>query len=104
MNDKLKTKAVDSLLARYGTFQTFSDEFSVDRELLDVVIGKASANGVEYVDEEFNKMLPYIKVQLKALVARGLWGMSEYYHIVNNLNPVYQRALEFVASGDSALY
>ncbi len=94
----------ESLLARYGTFQTFSDEFSVDRELLDVVIGKASANGVEYVDEEFNKMLPYIKVQLKALVARGLWGMSEYYHIVNNLNPVYQRALEFVASGDSALY
>jgi carboxyl-terminal processing protease len=35
-----------------------------------------------------------LKAQLKALVARDLWDMSEYYSIINETNDIVQKALE----------
>lgn len=40
------------------------------------------------------RTLPYMRTQLKALVARDLWNMSEYFQIINSQNPILQKALE----------
>ena len=35
--------------------------------------------GVEYNEEEYQKALPLLRLQMKALIARDLWDMNEYY-------------------------
>jgi carboxyl-terminal processing protease len=33
---------------------------------------------------------------MKALIARDLWDMSEYYHIINQSNESVQQALKII--------
>ena len=40
--------------------------------------------------------MPYLKLQLKALVARDLWDMSEYFSIFNEDSDVIKKALELL--------
>lgn len=34
-------------------------------------------------DEEQQRTIPYLRLQLKALVARDLWTMNEYFRVWN---------------------
>ena len=46
------------------------------------------------VDEaELQRSLPAIRLQMKALIARDLWGMNEFYTIINQESHIVQRAL-----------
>ena len=45
-------------------------------------------------DAELQRTLPYLKLQLKALVARDLWDMSEYFSVINESNHIYRTALQ----------
>ena len=81
---------------QYRKFEDFRSEFEVNDDFLGLVLDNAESAGVEYDEDEYRKMLPYVIVQLKGLVARLLWGMDEYYSIVNELNPVYKRALDYL--------
>ena len=38
--------------------------------------------------------MPYLKAQMKALVARDLWDMSEYYSIFNERSAIVSKALQ----------
>ena len=48
-------------------------------------------------DDELQRTLPMLKLQLKALIARDLWDMSEYYSIINEDSDIVRRALEVIA-------
>ena len=37
-----------------------------------------------------------MKLQLKALVARDLWGMDEYFAIMNESSPIVQAAIRLI--------
>lgn len=88
-----------SLSKKYRTLESYIQDFEVGDELLELMRRKASDAGIEYDEEGCARMLPYITVQMKALVARGIWGMNAYYRIINQLEPIYVRALEFLSSG-----
>lgn len=47
-------------------------------------------------DDELQRTLPYLRLQLKALIARDLWSMNEYYSIIGETNDALQRALELL--------
>ena len=52
-------------------------------------------------DEKLLKpILPTIKVQLKALIARDLWDMNEMYKILNTQNEILQKGLESLKNGE----
>ena len=83
------------LKKRYPDFQTFLNGFEVPRTLIDEIVAEGKKQKVEPKDEaEMKRTLPYMRTQLKALVARDLWNMSEYFQIINSLNPILQKALE----------
>lgn len=75
-------------------FKRFKDNFEVPQELIDIVLDKAKEAKVEYNDSTLAKSLPAIKLQLKALLARDLWDMSEYFQIINPINEIYKNGLE----------
>ena len=47
-----------------------------------------------------SKSLPLIKTQLKALIARDLWDMNEYFRVMNTTNESIQKALEILNSDE----
>lgn len=84
-----------SLKKQYPTFDAFLSGFEIPQNVVDEILAEAKKQKVEPKDEaEIAKSLPYIKTQLKALVARDLWDMSEYFQVMNEQNHIVMRAVE----------
>lgn len=82
---------------QYPTFAKYEKKFEVTDQMLDVVLRKAEEAKVAFDEEAFNASKPLMKLQLKALIARDLWTMSEYFQIINaGNNDSYQAALRYL--------
>ena len=80
---------------QYKNFSKFESGFEVPEELLQAVYSEGEKDSVKPKDEdERNTTLPMLKCQLKALIARDLWDMSEYYKIMNETNRIVRKAVE----------
>ena len=60
----------------------------------------AQKEGIEFNEEQYQKSLPLIKTQLKALIARDIWDMNEYYQVMNSTNESITRAIEILHNGE----
>jgi carboxyl-terminal processing protease len=60
------------------------------------VRGKADKAGIKFNEKQYQTSLPFIKLQLKALVARDLWDMNEYFQVINETNESLQKALSIM--------
>ena len=69
------------------------------QSFVDAVIAKGAEQDVKPKDdEELALTLPYLRTQLKALVARDLWDMNEYFQVMNETNDIVKKAIEVLAS------
>ena len=75
-------------------FERFRKDFNVPQDLLDILLDKAKEAKIEYTDSALQATMPLLRTQLKALIARDLFDMSEYFEIINPTNEIYQRGLE----------
>ncbi|MDO4159022.1 MAG: S41 family peptidase [Prevotellaceae bacterium] len=81
----------------YPDFDTFKNNFEVPQQLIDDVLKEGEKQKITPKDdEEYQQTLPYLKNQLKALVARDLFDMSEYFAIINQTSDVVNKALELL--------
>lgn len=85
-----------ALTKNYRKFDDFNRKFEVSNELLDELRKEGEKSGVAFNETEYNTSLPRIKAQLKALIARDIWEMSEYYQIMNQTDNVVQQALKII--------
>ncbi len=82
----------------YKSFDTFNKNYVVPQSLLDTIIAEGKKEKVEPKDKaELTATMPYIKVQLKALVARDLWDMNEYYRIWNEQSDIVNKAVQLAS-------
>ena len=83
-----------TLKQQYPDFAIFLARYEVPQSLLDDIRKTAEKDKIKPKDEaEWKKSLPQLRLQLKALVARDLWDMSQYFQVVNEANPIVQKAL-----------
>lgn len=88
------------LKKKYPSFAEFNKKYQVPQELIDEIVAEGEKQKVKAKDQkELKTSLASIKIQLKALVARDLWDMSEYFHIMNQNNHVVQKALVLLGKG-----
>ena len=87
----------------YPDVKTFIEKFEVDDMVLSILLAEAEKAGVKYDEELYRASLPLIKVQLKALIARDLWSMSQFYEIYNPTDDVVMKGLEIIQSKDFGL-
>lgn len=88
-----------SLPRKYKTFEAFRTGYRVPQSLLDVILKEAAeAKIVPADDAEREKTLEQLRLLLKALAARDLWDISEYYQIMNTADPMVTRAARLLAS------
>ena len=81
-------------------YNRFKQEFTVPQDMMDMLIAKAKEEKIEYTDSAFQATLPLLRLQMKALVARDLWDMSEYYELMNPTNEIYKKGLEALKDDD----
>ena len=85
------------LRKQYPTFESFRDGFVVPQKLVDDIVAEAEKEKVKPKDdEELQLTIPRLKLQLKALIARDLWDMSEYFAIINEGSDIVNKALEII--------
>ena len=85
------------LKKQYPTFEGFKANFEVPQSLIDDIMAEGRKQKVEPKDdEELQRTLPYLRLQLKALIARDLWDMSEYFSIFNEESDIVKKALEVI--------
>lgn len=89
-----------ALTKSYRKFDDFNRKFEVSNELLDELRKEGEKSGVAFNETEYNISLPRIKTQLKALIARDIWEMSEYYQVMNQTDNVVQQALKIIEKED----
>ncbi|WP_455080600.1 S41 family peptidase [Prevotella melaninogenica] len=84
-----------TLKGLYKSFDTFNKNYVVPQSLLDTIIAEGKKEKVEPKDKaELTATMPYIKVQLKALVARDLLDMNEYYRVWNEQSDIVNKAIK----------
>ena len=96
-----------TLKGLYKSFDTFNKNYVVPQSLLDTIIAEGKKEKVEPKDKaELTATMPYIKVQLKALVARDLWDMNEYYRIWNEQSDIVNKVIKLCTAPntDISLY
>ena len=85
------------LKKRWQSFDDFKQQFEVPQRLVDDVVAEGKKQKIEPKDEaELEKSLAYIRLQLKALIARDIWGMSEYFSVINERSEIVKKALEII--------
>lgn len=83
-------------MKKYKTFDRFNRDFEVTDEMLNELIATGKATGATYDEEQYQTALPLIKTQLKALIARDLWDMNEYFQVINELSNSMQKAVQLL--------
>ena len=87
----------NTLKKTYPSFQEFNSKYQVPQSLIDSILAAAEKQNVKAKDEEeMKRTLPYLRLQLKALIARDLWDMTEYFQVMNEENHIVQKGLEVI--------
>ena len=82
------------LKKQFATFNDFYARFEVPQSLIDDVVQAAEKDKIKPKDQqELQATLPQLRRQLKALIARDLWDMSEYFQVINETNPIVVKAV-----------
>ena len=88
-----------ALTSAYPDFDAFNARFEVDDDLLNALREVGDAQAVPFDEDEYLQSLPLIRTQLKALLARDLWTISEYYQVMNTADRSVQQALRVLNDG-----
>ena len=82
------------LKKKYPTFDQFRAKFEVPQSMIDDILKEGEKQKIKPKNEaELKQTIPFLKMQLKALVARDIWDMSEYFAIANETNDIVKKAV-----------
>lgn len=84
------------LKKRYKDFDDFDRHFEVDEQTLTSLRTLADEAGIVFDQQQYDRSLPLLKTQLKAIIARDIWDMNAYFRVINTINPVVRQALRLV--------
>ena len=80
----------------YQDYALFCKKFDLSDSIMKQLIAEGEKEGVTFNEKQYKKSEPLIKLQLKALIARDLWDMNEYYHTINAVNESVKKAVELL--------
>ncbi|MDL2252237.1 S41 family peptidase [Odoribacter sp. OttesenSCG-928-J03] len=84
----------------YSDFKEFKKNFIVTDAMLEKIVEMGEKAGVEKDEKLYPPMIPIMKRQVKALVARDIWDMNEMYQILNEENTILNAAYKALKNGE----
>lgn len=92
----------EAMLASYPGVKEYIEGFMIDDAFIKEFITFAEGMGVEYDEEGWQRSGEYLKVQIKAWMARNLWDISASYQVFTVIDDGYNRAMEVM--NDESLF
>ena len=96
-NIKLIDRHRKEWLKKYRTFDRFNRDFEVSDRMLKELVAMGEDMKIPFNEEQYKTALPLIKTQVKALLARDIWDMSEYFQVINTLSDSMRKAVELLS-------
>lgn len=84
----------NEMKGKYANAKVFKKEFVIDDKMMEDFYALAVKKGVERDEKGIATSSPLINIQLRALIARDLWNTSAYFEVINDINNIYQKALQ----------
>ena len=81
-----------------GSFDSYEKNFNMSESDLKDLIQMGEKEGVKLDSAQFAKSKDLISFQIKALIARDIWSMTEYFELMNQKSESYQKAVELLSS------
>ena len=86
-----------TLKSKYPTFEQFNKEYETPQYLIDEIFAEGLKQKIKPKnDAEVKLTIPPLKTLLKALVARDLWEMTQFYQIMNENSDIVKKAVELM--------
>jgi len=87
-----------TLNTNHENVSDFNDRFDIKSEVEDEFIKFIKKENITFKADEYERSQKVIYAQLKALIARNLWGTSAYFYVINNVNPIFIKAIKVISS------
>lgn len=84
-------------LKGYETMERFQREFSISEQDMAALSAFAEKAGIKKDAKANNGSQRRIKLQLKAIIARNIWGVAGFYYVINTEDPALIAALKELA-------
>lgn len=81
---------------KYQSFNIYLTDFGKSDEVLNLFIAYADENGLKKALPQIRKSKELLKMHLKALIARQVWGNERYYPVFQQFDPVFLKAVEYM--------
>lgn len=82
------------LKKNFSELDLFINKFNLSEDEFDNFIAKATEEEIDIEDEQLNLNVDFIKLQIKALIARNLFDTGSYYKVLWPEDRVINKALE----------
>ena len=97
-NLKYMDKNRKKLTKQYPTFEKFKEQYQVPQDVIDDIFAEGEKQKIVPKDDaDKAKATENMRLILKALVARDLWDMSEYFSIIYENDEVVSKAVEMLS-------
>ena len=81
---------------RYSAFEDFEAEFVVSEKIYEKLIENARKEKVEFEEEDVERSKVLLMLQMKAVVAQGLFGTEVFYRVMHVENAALNKTLEMI--------
>jgi carboxyl-terminal processing protease len=85
-------------LKQFKTIENFKSGFNVDDKLYDEFIAYGTKKGVTGTPEQIKLSSVPVRLQIKAHIARELWGQAGFYSIINDDDNTFKKGYQTVIS------
>lgn len=89
------------LTKKYSKFEKFDKGFETNDAILEQLRAEGDKVKIEFNQAQFDLAKPLMKLQIKALIARDLWTMNEYFRVIDVENESLQKAIEILNTANA---
>lgn len=89
------------LSKKYPNINVYKNNFEITDDILTELMTLGKEEKIEFNEEQYNKSKALIRLQIKALIARDLFDMNEYFQIINDENESLKEAFRIITVSGS---
>lgn len=86
-----------SLLKEYPVFKDFNNYYQISDQDFDALLADAKEEDIEISEEEIQHNGAFLRLQLKALIARNLFETSSYFEVLAPMDKEINKAIEMLS-------
>ena len=86
----------EKLKKEYANVNELNEDFTVSDEMIAEIVENGEEEGIEKDEESIAFVAPSMKRQIKALIARDIFSLNDYFKIANSDDDAIQKALKVI--------